>query len=524
MKLVLAVFADGKPKSHRDVVLATRLNSNAANNTLRRCWERGLLLRTKEPFYEAGRTFHGRAGVSSNTRPYHLYVLKPKEHDTLVINGNEFVKYSKRYLDARGGGSKSKAQIVLEFLKEHNDKAFFSIEVAEALKDAGVVSRDVMMAVRRFEREGLVYVRGYRTDARDTPFKEGYLITWKDKEKPNEQAIEEAIQRTNSALESRASTNPLVQRVHAIRNMVIESSKLKEIVSFTYIHNKLDCTEVEAEGAIARTLQLYPDLRGIKLFGVYRYFYHSSLSELDLKAAIAMKENYIRVWKGRDNRIGHNWEAVPEWFIDKFTTGAKFWAQNHRNEGMDSRRITLYLVKSVGGRKQAAEVDRVWEVTPGVFSQPITYVLSCKWAVVRKRDIEDFFEVLRWSKEFGVDTPDGRQVKQGVNGVFAGSSFDPREKVRLKDETTLSLASYASRMNIQILKAADFNEQLHKKGCPTSVTVQKICKIAKDEGEVRRLLEAIWEKPLDSEKIISEAYKKNEDIYKFEEILKSSSL
>ena len=35
-----------------------------------------------------------------------------------------------------------------------------------------------------------------------------------------------------------------------------------------------------------------------------------------LKAALEMKRNFIRVAKGRDNRIGHNWEAVAEWFID----------------------------------------------------------------------------------------------------------------------------------------------------------------------------------------------------------------
>ena len=45
----------------------------------------------------------------------------------------------------------------------------------------------------------------------------------------------------------------------------------------------------------------------------------------------------------------------------------------------------------------------------------------------------------------------------GVVGVFAASAFNPREIVRLKDETTISLASYAARM--QLLKAADFNEK-----------------------------------------------------------------
>lgn len=147
------------------------------------------------------------------------------------------------------------------------------------------------------------------------------------------------------------------------------------------------------------------------MFNAYRYFYHDSLKEEDLKAAITMKENYIRRTKGRANRIGHNWEAVPEWFIDEFTTGAKFWTQQHRGERMDPKRITIHLLKPVGKRRRSAEVDRVWEVTPGIFSKPIIYVLECKWGLVRKRDVDNFFEVLRWSKEFGIDTPKGRQVK-----------------------------------------------------------------------------------------------------------------
>jgi hypothetical protein len=123
------------------------------------------------------------------------------------------------------------------------------------------------------------------------------------------------------------------------------------------------------------------------------------MSQEDLQAAIKMKENYIRIVKGRDNRIGHNWEAIPEWFIDKFTTGARFWTQKHRTEGIDPRRITIHLIKPVGGRRNNAEVDRVWEVTPGIFANPITYVLECKWGLIQKRSLDDFFEILRWSKE-----------------------------------------------------------------------------------------------------------------------------
>ena len=65
--------------------------------------------------------------------------------------------------------------------------------------------------------------RGYRYHDRETPFREGYLITWVDQGKPREQALDEAIERTNTALESRSSTNPLIQRVHMIRDIVFEA-------------------------------------------------------------------------------------------------------------------------------------------------------------------------------------------------------------------------------------------------------------------------------------------------------------
>ncbi len=192
--------------------------------------------------------------------------------------------------------------------------------------------------------------------------------------------------------------------------------------------------------------------------------------------------------------------------------------QDHRNKGMDRRRITLYLVRSVRGRVNRAEVNRVWTVTPGIFARPIIYVLECKWGLVRKRDIDDFFGVLGWSKEFGVDTPEGRKIKQGVIGVFAGSTFNPREKVRLKDETEISLPAYAAKMNIQLLKASDFNQKLRERGC-SKVTVQKICRIARNEDDVREILETIWREPERDAEILAKAASRNRDIYEFERML-----
>ena len=519
---ILAALADGKPKSHRDVVEKTGLSEAAVWSALLRFWKEGVVLRTKEPICESKKVFRGRAGFVRILRPYHLYLLKPEGREQLTLDGHELVGFSEKYLDVRGGGKESKAKLILNILKKNWRRAWFSREIADALKDKGVKPRDVMSNVRRYERAGLVYVRGYRTDERETPFKEGYLITWVDKAKPREQALDEAIGRTNLALQKNRLSSSFVQRIHMVRDIIMESSKLGELVGTAYIQNKLGCSEHEAEGAITRALQLYPDLRDVKLFNAYRYFYHSSMGERKLRAAIKMKENYVRIVKGRDNRVGHNWEAVPEWFIDRFTTGARFWTQEHRANGMDPRRITLYLIKPVGGRRNSAEVDRVWEVTPGVFANPVTYVLSCKWGLVNKRDVDDFLEVLKWSKEFGVNTPDGRRVKQGVIGIFAAGSFNPREGVKLSDGTQVSLATYANRMNIQLLKAVDFNKRLHERGCPKAMTVQKACKVAKHEGEVRETLDAIWEDPKGGEEILGKAMERNKDLYKFERMLEES--
>lgn len=124
------------------------------------------------------------------------------------------------------------------------------------------------------------------------------------------------------------------------------------------------------------------------------------------------------------------------------------------------------------------------------------------------------------SKEFGVDTPDGRQVKQGVVGVFAGSAFNPREGVRLKDETEISLAAYAARTNMQLLKAADFNEKMRERGVPKAVTVQRVCRYASGEKQVREALAVLWENPFKADDILREIVLSNQDVYKFEEVLK----
>jgi hypothetical protein len=516
---ILAALADGEPKTHRELVRATGLSEAAVWSALARAWRKGLVMRTAKPIYEVAKFFKGRGGISKTTRAFHLYVLAPKGEKRIKIGDREFVAFSKEYLDVRGGGKESKSKLILEFLKKHSNRAFYSKEVAKSLGEHGVRAVDVMSNVRRFERKGLVYVRGYRTENGQKPFAKGFLLTWIDQEKPRERALGEAIERTNKRLTQEISTSPIVQRVHIIRDSIIEASKLKEIVGVDFLMRRLNCSEGEAEQAIERCLQLYPDLKCVKLFDAYRYFYHDSMDGADLKAAIKMKENYIRKTKGRANRIGHNWEACVEWFVDKFTYGASFWTQQHRSN-MDPKRITLHLIKPVGGRKQSAEVDRVWEVSQGLLANPITYVLECKWGLVHKRDLDDFVNILRWSKEFGVDSQDGRVIKQGVVGIFAGGAFDPKEKVRVKDEV-IDLASYAARLNLQLLKEADFNAKLRERGC--KATVERISKLAANEVEVREALDRIWNEPEKSDEILSELMERNKKLYEFERMLEEKT-
>jgi len=515
---ILSAFKDDKPKAHREVAKATGLSLPAIWRALHDYWKEGFLLRTEKPTFEAIRVFRGRAGFTRNTRSYYLYVLKPDGVNSIEIQGKRFVGYAKKHLDIRGARETSKSRLVLNFLRGNSDRAFYSTEIAETLKDKGVSVGDVIGAARRAERKGLVYVRGYRTHDRQTPFRQGYLLTWIDLDKPREEAIKEAVERTSTALFEN-STSPIIERIHSIRDQIIGLTQLKDLASFNSLQEKLGCTEHEASLAVERALQLYPDLKEVKLFNAYKYYYHTSISQEDLKATVALKENYIRVAKGRENRIGHNWEACVEWFIDKFTVGAEFQTQNHRGKRIDPRRITLYLLKPVGDRRNTAEVDRVWSVTPGIFSQPITYVLESKWGLVRKHDVDDFFNVLRWSKEFGVDTENGREIKQGVIGVFAGGAFNPEEKVHLKDES-IGLPSYASRMNVQLLKSSDFNVKLHEHGCSQKVSLQKICERAKDEPEVKETLDTIWKSPKKAEEILIELAERNQELYKFEKMLK----
>lgn len=161
----------------------------------------------------ADKIFKGRAGKTYNLRQFHLYMFSPDKAKSVNHQGHMLVSYSKEYADKRGSvNGKSKSMTVFDYIKENKDRAFYSKELVEALKDKGVKPCDIMTNVRRFEKAGQVYVRGYRMHDKQTPFKDGYLLTWIDSGKPRELAIEEAICKTNTVLDSKSSTSLIIER------------------------------------------------------------------------------------------------------------------------------------------------------------------------------------------------------------------------------------------------------------------------------------------------------------------------
>ena len=399
-------------------------------------------------------------------------------------------------------------------MRENKDKAFYSVDIVKAL---GVNRSDVMSNMRmRYEPKGLVFIRGYQSHDQRSPFKKGFILTWIDQDLPRDQAVREAFERTDKVILENPTSNTIHERIRLIRDQLLTSN---ELLSMSYLRNILHCDIDQAKRALRRARQLYPDIKQVKIFDKFAYYYLDSMKKEDLRANVEMKKNYIRIRFGRENRIGHNWEAVVEWFIDKFTEGAEFQRQNHRRN-IDPRRITLHLLKPVGGRKQSAEVDRVWKVTPGLFSPTVTYVLECKYSVVTRRTLDDFIEVLKWLTDFGCDTENGREVKKGVIPVFGAGAYDPKEKVVVSGQK-ITLAHYASRMNVRLLRPADFNSKLRERGVDKRVTIQKICRVCKDEKDVRYVLDEIWQSPSKAQEILDRVLDRNKQIFEFEKVLAS---
>lgn len=516
-RAIVSILVDGRPRGSFELHVEIGLSSKAVQLACVRAWEAGLLLRSEKQFRGRLSQFRGRGGMVSNDRGFYKYTLRPNEVDHLTIDGIEYVPFDEKYLAANSPKGQSKADRIVKFVEENKAKAVYSNDIFSALKEFGIKKPDIMSVVRRYEQKGSVFVRGYRTEKNQTPFTSGFLITWIDPELTRKRAIEEAFQRTESALYEDSTSNVIGQRTRMIRDQVISDAQMKEITSMDIIRDKLKCSSTQFDYAVGRTLQLYPDVKSLDVFG-FRYLYSTALKSEELLAATILKQDYIRKAKGRDNRIGHNWEACVEWFVDKFTAGAKFWTQQHRDESIDDRRIILHLTKPVGDRRRNAEVDRIWTVKSGPFSPEVTSVLQSKWGIIMKRYLDDHLEVLRWSQEFGVDTENGREIKQGIVAIFAGTAFNPEGKIRIGD-SEITLSQYAARVKLDLIKASDLNEQLHKKGVDSYITIQKTCEFSKNEAEVKDTLSKMWNQPEKAKEFLSYLSEKNLKLFDFEKSL-----
>ncbi len=511
---IYLLLEDKKPRSVRQISQELALDAGIVSDAILRQWNNGNLARSKKRISEIDYQHRGRRGRTRNTRHYYLY--------TLPENITADFELIPEHLPSKI----NQAQKIREFILENKDRAFYSREIVEALKDHAIKIHNIMPTIRKMEKKRMCFVRGYHHVERESPFREGFLITFLDSDKPIREAIEEALERTEKRLQDRSSENPLLQRIYRLHDAILSNSHRREITARFYLDNLLDVSRETLDYALKRCLELYPHFKTVRIFNRFLFYYDSTLiDEKQLQAQINLKGNWLRKVAGRYNRLGHNWEAVVGWFVDKFTRDVTFWTQDHirkaaldpliSKRGMHPRRITLHLIKSVGDRRQNAEVDRVWEVSPTMFAKsPTIYVLEAKWSLVSKKTLDDFFEVLRWSKAFGTDSQRGRVIKSGIVPIFAASSFS-NEKIKLGDET-LSVAEYAARRNIEIWTQARFNQMLRDRNVPKEITVQKVCRAASNESEVAELLNKIWSDADKAAAILNDYTLKNNELFQIE--------
>ena len=97
--------------------------------------------------------------------------------ESLSVEGVRYVPFSEDVLSGKFPKGKSKARMIVDYLEEHQSKAFYSLDVWEALESEGVTKPDIMSTVRRYEKKGNVFVRGYRSDRNQTPFARGFILT-----------------------------------------------------------------------------------------------------------------------------------------------------------------------------------------------------------------------------------------------------------------------------------------------------------------------------------------------------------
>ena len=123
-------MSDGRPRSSRNVAEQLHFTDRAAESVCYRSWKAGLLLRSIRPIRERNRTLAGRSGSRYNTRSYYLFVLH-NGSDEAELESLKFLSFSGTPRIARP----NKSQLILSFLRENVDKAFYTSEIAKLLRD-----------------------------------------------------------------------------------------------------------------------------------------------------------------------------------------------------------------------------------------------------------------------------------------------------------------------------------------------------------------------------------------------------
>ena len=83
--------------------------------------------------------------------------------------------------------------------------------------------------------------------------------------------------------------------MHTIKDMVFEASKLRDVITFNFILNKLGCTEYEAERALKRAQQLYPEIQDRAIEIKQRFLASITIFHRDESADRLFKLEFDRV-------------------------------------------------------------------------------------------------------------------------------------------------------------------------------------------------------------------------------------
>jgi DNA-binding transcriptional ArsR family regulator len=515
---VMRLLDDGQPRSIRQLAPELGMTEEQVYTAIYTLYKRGGVLRTEKP--------HAPVTVRKWERPpgHHLWTVSPDGEKDCIIGGEKYVGYKKR-------DGKSLSQHIMDYVREHLcDKAAFTTQVRKDLEESlGVkVLQSTLMSVLSNHRHREVYLRGYQGAERMTPFEQGFAVTWLDSNLPREQSLAEAKERTDKFLQDKQTTSPLFQRVHSIFDIVTDVSLKRDIASQIFIMSELSCSRHQLELALKKTLELYPSIKRVSIFGDERgeygyphYYNEKVLSQEDLQAAFKAKEQYLMKVKSSDERKGHALEGVVWWSLERFRR-ARFLPQRHRTEGMHPYRHTLHLIKPVRRRKKSAEIDGVWESREQAElckDAEVTNLLEVKFSLIRRDDVEDFVDIARFSAEFGADAKHGRVIRNGVVLWMAGAAIDNKASILVANEY-LTIASYASRLGIKFIPISQINEQLQHHGWEKA-TVKAICKVAKDAHEAMEMLDQIWAHPKEAKAIITKYTEQNRSILEQERMLEA---